>query len=88
MTVVLTPGQRHEATAFGRLMAQGAVRRRGRGRPRVRPKRLVGDKASSSREIRARLRRRGSRVTIPRRKTERRGLSTARPTGCATASSG
>jgi transposase len=53
-------------------MAAGAVRRPGRGRPRVRPGRLVGDKGYSSRAIRAHLRRRGVRVTIPRRKTERR----------------
>jgi len=53
-------------------MARGAVRRAGRGRPRVRPLRLVGDKGYSSRAIRSFLRRRGVRVTIPRRKTERR----------------
>ena len=32
MTVVLTPGQRHEATAFEQLVEQGAVRRPGRAR--------------------------------------------------------
>ena len=37
MTVVLTPGQAHEALVFPQLLAQGAVRRPGRGRPRVRP---------------------------------------------------
>jgi transposase len=72
MTLVLTPGQHNEATVFERLMTQGAVRRPGRGRPRVRPRRLVGDKGYSSRAIRSYLRRRGIRVTIPRRKTERR----------------
>ena len=41
-----------------------------KGRAAVR--RLVGDKGYSSRAIRAHLRRRGIRVTIPRRKTERR----------------
>jgi len=44
MTFVLTPGQRHEATAFEQLMEQGAVKRSGRGRPRLRPLRVVGDK--------------------------------------------
>lgn len=72
MTVVLTPGQRHETTAFGRLMAQGAVKRRGCGRPRVRPGRVVGDKGYSSGEIRRSCRRRGIRDTIPRRQNERR----------------
>jgi transposase len=73
MTLVLTPGQRHEATAFERLLEQGAVRRPGRGRPRVRPRRVVGDKGYTGRQRRAYCRRRGIRYTIPRLRTERRG---------------
>jgi transposase len=72
MTLVLTPGQRNEATVFDRLLAQGAVKRPGRGRPRRRPRRVVGDKGYSSRRIRHACRRRGIRYTIPRRRTERR----------------
>ena len=72
MTVVLTPGQRHEATAFERLLEQGAVRRPGRGRPRRRPDRVVGDKGYTGRGRRAYCRRRGLRYTIPRRRDERR----------------
>jgi transposase len=72
MTVVLTPGQRHEATAFERVLEQGAVRRRGRGRPRIRPDRVVGDKGYTGRVRRAYCRRRGIRYTIPRRRDERR----------------
>jgi len=72
LTFVLTPGQRHEATAFERLMERGAVKRPGRGRPRRRPRRVVGDKGYSSRKIRRYLRRRGIRVTIPRKQNERR----------------
>jgi transposase len=75
---VLTPGQRHEATAFERLLEQGAVRRPGRGRPRVRPKRVVGDKGYTGRARRAYCRRRGVRHTIPRLSTERRGGPFAR----------
>jgi transposase len=71
MTLVLTPGQRHEATAFARLLEQGAVRRPGRGRPRVRPRRVVGDKGYTGRARRAYCRRRGIRYTIPRRRDER-----------------
>lgn len=52
-------------------MERGAVRRRGRGRPRLRPRRVVGDKAYSSGAIRRYLRRRGIGATIPRRKDER-----------------
>jgi transposase len=70
MTPVLTPGQRHEATAFDRLMAQGAVTRPGLGRPRVRPTRTVGDKGYSSREIRGACRHRGIRHAIPHRRGE------------------
>jgi transposase len=72
MTVVLTPGQRHEATVFERLLEQGAVTRPGRGRPRVRPHRVVGDKGYTGRARRAYCRRRGLRYTIPRRRDERR----------------
>jgi transposase len=72
MTVVLTPGQRHEATAFEPLLEQGAVRRPGRGRPRIRPRRVVGDKGYTGRARRASCRRRGIRYTIPRRRDERR----------------
>ena len=72
MTVVLTPGQRHEQTAFEPLLAGGAVKRRGRGRPRVRPDRVSGDKGYSSRRVRQVCRRRGIRYTIPRKTNERR----------------
>ena len=73
MTFVLSPGQRHEALGFEPLMAAGAVKRRGRGRPTQRPGRLVGDKAYSSRQIRAYLRRHGIRITIPHKANEHRG---------------
>ncbi len=53
-------------------MHTGAVRCRGRGRARIRPKRLVADKAYSSNAIRRSLARRGIRATIPRRKDEMR----------------
>ena len=69
---MLTPGQRHEASAFEQLLEQGAVRRPGRGRPRQRPARVVGDKGYTGRQRRAYCRRRGIRYTIPRLRTERR----------------
>ena len=73
MAFVLSAGQRHETIAFEGLMERGAVRRAGRGRPKLRPRRISGDKAYSSRKIRRYLRRRGIRITIPRKKDERRG---------------
>jgi transposase len=72
MAFVLSAGQRHETIAFEGLMRRGAVRRAGRGRPKLRPHRISGDKAYSSGEIRRYLRRRGIRITIPRKKDERR----------------
>ena len=78
MTLVLTPGQRHEATAFARLLEHGAVRRAGRGRPRLRPDRVVGDKGYTGRVRRAYCRRRGIRYTIPRRRDEHRSGPFAR----------
>jgi transposase len=72
LALLLTPGQRHEATAFETLMEQGAVRRAGRGRPRRRPRRVVGDKGYSSRAIRRYARRHGISATIPRKRNERR----------------
>lgn len=72
ITLVLTPGQQHEATVFESLMEQGAVKRAGRGRPKRRPRRVAGDKAYSSGKIRQYLRRHGIRMTIPRRENEHR----------------
>lgn len=72
MTFVLTVGERHEAVVFEQLMEQGGVKRVGQGRPRVRPRRVCGDKGYSSGKIRGYLRRRGIRVTIPRKDNERR----------------
>ena len=70
MTLALTPGQRHEATQFERLLEQGAVKRPGPGRPRVRPDRVVADKGYTGRDHRAHCRRRGIRHTIARLRTE------------------
>jgi transposase len=72
MTFVLTAGQRHEATQLEVLMEQGAVKRVGRGRSKLRPKRVLGDKGYSSRKIRRYLKRRGIGSTIPRRCDETR----------------
>ena len=68
MHLVLTPGQRHEATQVEALLNGGAVRRAGPGRPKKRPKRLVGDKGYCGKPVRQLLRRRGIRFTIAKRK--------------------
>lgn len=72
VTFLLTVGERHEAVVFEQLMAQGTVKRPRVGRPRLRPKRVVGDKGYSSGNIRRYLQRRGIRLTIPRKSNERR----------------
>lgn len=72
VTFLVSAGQRHEQSRFCPLMEQGAVKRAGRGRPRVRPARVVGDKGYSSGMIRRYLRRRGIGAVIPTKKNERR----------------
>jgi transposase len=53
-------------------MERGAVKRPGgRGRPRCRPRRVVGDKGYSSRKVRRYLRRQGIGATIPKKHNER-----------------
>lgn len=67
---LLPAGQRHEQSVFQSLMEQGAIKRVGRGRPRLRPERVVGDKGYSSRKVRKSLRRRGIHPVIARRSNE------------------
>lgn len=75
MTALLTAGQRHEASQVEALLAGGAVKRAGRGRPRIRPDRIAGDKGYTGRPVRQALRRRGIGAVIPRRANEsRRGV--------------
>ncbi len=75
MTHVLTAGQRHEAPQVPALLERGAVRRPGRGRPKLRPDRVGGDKGYTGTPVRRSLRQRGIGAVIPRRATEsRRGV--------------
>jgi transposase len=81
MSLLLTAGQAGDAPQFPAVMDAIAVPRRGPGRARQRPQRVLADKAYSSRAIRDWLRRRGVRATIPqpadqqahRRRRGRRG---------------
>lgn len=74
ITAVLTAGERHEQFALDALMDKGAVPRRGRGRPRLRPRRTAGDRGYSSPSARRRLRRRRVEPVIPTRKDQPRQL--------------
>jgi transposase len=72
MTFVLTAGQCHEAPVLEQVMEQGAVKRKGRGRPKRRPQQVVGDKAYRSQKIRAYLKGHGIHPTIAHRSNEKR----------------
>jgi transposase len=75
VTFLLSVGERNESVMFEALMEQSKVKRAGRGRPRLRPQRVAGDKAYTGRPIRLYLRRRGIGSVIPRRSNEsRRGV--------------
>jgi transposase len=72
ITLLLTAGERHEQSVFEPLLDQGNVKRVGRGRPRLRPQQIVGDKGYSSPKARRAVRRRGMRPVIPTKSNERR----------------
>jgi transposase len=84
ITRILTPGQHGDCPRFIPLIGQIRVARRGKGRPRTRPGRAMGDKAYSSAANRAYLRRRGIKAVIPVKEDQkdhrrRRGRSGGRP---------
>ena len=71
LAMVRSGGERHESRFVPALLDGGRVRRAGRGRPRTRPRQLVGDKGSSYPTVRRSLARRGIRAVIPRRSDQR-----------------
>lgn len=73
LAFVISGGERHESLYVTDLLSQGRVRRAGRGRPRVRPSQLVGDRGYSYPSVRRLLARRGIRAVIPRRRDQRPG---------------
>jgi transposase len=72
MVVLVSGGERHESRFVPALLERGKVKRVSRGRPRLRPWRVVGDKGFSYRPVRAYLRRRGIGAVIPTRSDQRR----------------
>jgi transposase len=84
LVVHVTAGNVNDCTAFQDVMAGLKVRRRGRGRPRTRPRRLLADKAYSSKKIRSYLRRRRIIAVIPEKddqkaNRQRKGSRGGRP---------
>jgi transposase len=76
ISIILTPGQQHESTVFKDLMDRGAVKRNGKGRPKKQPRRVVGDKAYGSGEIRTFLRKRNKIERLVGRVKEFRRIAT------------
>ncbi len=72
MVLLLTAGQRHEQIMFEALLETGAVKRPGPGRPRLRPKRVVGDKGYRSQQNRVYLRRRRIGAVLPKQSNQKR----------------
>ncbi|MET7816659.1 transposase [Streptomyces sp. NPDC005395] len=84
LSVLVTVGQRGDGPQFTAVLERIRVPRIGPGRPRVRPLRVRGNKAYSSRANRAHLRERGIRCTIPEpadqiSNRKRRGKAGGRP---------
>ena len=65
MVVVPTGGERHEQPVPPTLMARGAVKRAGRGRPRIRPDPVGGDKGYRSPAVRRYLTGRRIGAVVP-----------------------
>jgi transposase len=72
LTFVVTAGQRHEAAVFEPLLEAGAVKRVGRGRPRLRPESVVADRGYSSNRIRNYLNSKTIKPVIPLRSDQGR----------------
>jgi transposase len=84
LSLVITAGQRGDSPQFRVVLERIRVPRAGRGRPRLRPDRVLADKAYGSRANRAYLRQRGIRCTIPEktdqvRNRKNRGRHGGRP---------
>jgi transposase len=71
LALAVTAGQRHESTCAEELLGGVRLPKAGAGRPRTRPKAVIGDKGYNTRQLRAYLRRRGVRAVIPRFKSQR-----------------
>lgn len=84
LVIAVTPGQIGDSPMLKPLLSHLAVDRLGRGRPRTRPTAVLGDKAYSSRAIRAELRSRQIKAVIPQPSDQighrkRRGAKGGRP---------
>ncbi|MFH8632058.1 IS5 family transposase [Streptomyces lydicus] len=86
LSLIVTPGQRADCTQPQPVLEKIRVPRLGLGRPRTKPDSLAADRAYSNGPIRAYLRRRGIRHTIPEKTDSqaarlRKGARGGRPPG-------
>src|SRR5215831_4687265 len=84
VTRIVTPGQHGDCPQFIPLLNQVRIARRGKGRPRTRPRWAMADKAYSSAANRAYLRKRGIQAVIPVKEDQKkhrrnRGRAGGRP---------
>ncbi|GAA1708104.1 hypothetical protein GCM10009680_56140 [Streptomyces yatensis] len=85
LTILITPGQRHDSICARTVLERIRVPRTGLGRPCCRPAHLIADKAYSSRGFRVHLRRRGITHTVPEKTDQQRhhrGSRGGRPPAC------
>lgn len=76
----LASANHHEIKLAASTLQSVRVPRRGRGRPKQRPKELVADRAYDSKSFRGWLRSRGIKPTIPHyERRERKGSKKGRP---------
>ncbi len=74
LAFTITAGQEHDAPQLTKLIDLAKIKRAGRGRPRVRPDFLAGDKGYDSSQLRAELRQRGITPVIPARSNRKRAI--------------
>lgn len=70
--IATAPASPAEVTLVHETLATISVRRRGPGRPRTRPQRLIGDKAYDSDPLRDALAKRGIELIAPHRRNRTR----------------
>ena len=71
MALALTGEERNERTDLPKLMSQGVVKRSGPGRPKLRPRTVIGDRRYTGKPCRDYLRHLRVSVVIPQLSTEK-----------------
>lgn len=74
LAFTITAGQEHDAPQLLKLVDIGKIKRTARGRPRLRPGYLAGDKGYDSNQIRDGLRKRGIVPVIPAKTNRKRSI--------------